>query len=161
MNNRIVYISGALSDVPDSVRPSYLGFYEAIGRTVETFGLVSYVPHLNTDPVSHKNVTPKQVDLIDRTAVTSAILVIAVADNPSLGVGIEVEMACHAAKPVVLLCQQKRLEERRISRLIRGNPSVIGEIVYEDFADALAQLKVFIPSFLTERADSILPSTLK
>jgi hypothetical protein len=62
---------------------------------------------------------------------------------------------------VVLLCQQKRLEERRISRLIRGNPSVIGEIVYEDFADALAQLKVFIPSFLTERADSILPSTLK
>ena len=161
MNNCIVYISGALSDVPDAVRPSYLEFYEAIGRTAEAFGLTPYVPHKNTDPVRHKNVTPKQVDQIDRTAVTSAILIIAVADNPSLGVGIEVEMAYHGAKPVVLVCQRERLEQRRISRLIRGNPSVIGEIVYEGFDDALAQLRIFIPSFLAERANSILPSTLR
>lgn len=160
-NSNIVYVSGALSDVPAAIRPLYLDFYESIGRKVETLGLVAYVPHLNTDPVRHKNVTPKQVDLIDRTAVTSAMLVVAVADNPSLGVGIEVEMAYHANKPVVLVCQRERIEQRLISRLIRGNPAVIHEIIYVDFADARALLETFILSFLKEQAESILPKTLK
>ena len=157
----LVYVSGALSDVPADVRPQYIDFYESIGRMIDQLGLVSYVPHQNTDPVRHKDVTPKQVDYIDRTAVTSAVLVIAVADNPSLGVGIEVEMAYHAAKPVVLVCQNERIQQRRISRLIRGNPAVIGEVIYTDFADALAKLEIFIRSFVAEQTESVLPKTLK
>lgn len=160
MTSTLVYISGALSDVPEGIRQEYLDFYEAIGRMVESVGLVPYVPHQNTDPVRHKDVTPPQVDLIDRTAVTSAILVVAVADNPSLGVGIEVEMAYHASKPVVLLCRKERVDARRISRLIRGNPGVVHEIVYESCDDALTRLEAFIRSFLKERAVSILPRVL-
>ena len=159
--NNLIYISGALSDVPATIRQQYLDFYEAIGNLVSDIGLVPYVPHLNTDPVRHKHVTPGQVDFIDRTAVTSAILVIAVADNPSLGVGIEVEMAYHAAKPVVLVCQQQLLEQRRISRLIRGNPAVTRELSYSDFPDALTQLKEFLVTFIKERSESILPATLQ
>ncbi len=159
--NKLVYISGALSDVPADIRPRYLEFYEAIGRLVESLELIAYVPHLNTDPVRHKHVTPAQVDLIDRTAVTSAELVIAVTDNPSFGVGEEIEIANHAAKPVVLLHQRNRLEQRLISRLIRGNPAVIAEIVFDDFADALIKLESFISSFLKERIKSILPESLK
>ena len=159
--NRLVYVSGALSDVPADIRPRYIEFYETIGRLVESLGLVPYVPHLNTDPIRHKHVTPKDVDLIDRTAVTSAVLVVAVADNPSLGVGIEVEMANHAAKPVVLLCKRELLDQRRISRLIRGNPAIAREIAFEDFADALIKLESFIRSFLEERTVSILPESLK
>ncbi len=148
MVSKLVYVSGALSDVPENIRQKYLDFYESIGRMIESLGLVPYVPHQNTDPVRHKDVTPKQVDLIDRIAVTSAILVVAVADNPSLGVGIEVEMAYHANKPVVLLCHRERLEQRRISRLVRGNPGVLHEIVYESQDGALAELKAFILFFL-------------
>jgi len=156
----LVYVSGALSDVPDGIRQQYLEFYEAIGQIVESVGLTPYLPHQNTDPVRHKDVTPVQVDMIDRTAVTSSILVIAVADNPSLGVGIEVEMAYHAHKPIVLICHRKLVEKRRISRLVRGNPGVIHEIIYEARDDACAQLRNFIHTFLKEQTDSILPRIL-
>lgn len=160
MISTIVYVSGALSDVPDMIRLQYLSFYEAIAERVKSIGLDPYVPHQNTDPIKHKDVTPKQVDFIDRSAVTSAWLVVAVADNPSLGVGIEVEMACHAQKSVILLCSAERVAARRISRLIRGNPSIVHEIVYSDFADALEQLETSIRSLLAEQEKSILPASL-
>lgn len=156
----MVYVSGALSDVPDDIRQYYINFYESIGRMVESVGLTPYLPHQNTDPVRHKDVTPKQVDMIDRMAVTSAMLVVAVADNPSHGVGIEVELAYHAAKPVVLLCHRDRIAERRISRLIRGNPGVVHEIIYVNRDDALIELEAFIRSFLKRQAESVLPRAL-
>jgi hypothetical protein len=157
----LVYVSGALSDLPETLRTQYIAFYEAIGNAVESVGLVPYLPHQNTDPVRHRDVTPKGVDLIDRTAVTSSSLIIAVADNPSLGVGIEVEMAYHASKPVVLLCRRDRLDARRISRLIRGNPAVVRELVYEHESDALEQLEGFLRSWLRERSGGILPASLR
>lgn len=160
MIGNIVYVSGALSDVPQDIRQSYLDFYEAIGRMIESLGLTPYIPHLNTDPVRHKDVTPKQVDLIDRTAVMSSMLVVAVADNPSLGVGIEVEMAYHANKPVVLICRGDKIRERKISRLIRGNPAVVHEIEYFDEADALSLLEGFIVQFLRDAEQSVLPRSL-
>lgn len=158
---KLVYISGALSDLPDELRTQYLEFYEAIGDVVRDLGLEPYIPHQNTDPVRHKDVTPPQVDTIDRTAVTSSVLVIAVADNASSGVGIEVEMANHSSKPVVLICDTKRLVLRRISRLIRGNPAVVHEIRYSGQDDALAQLRTFILSWLQQQENSILPASLK
>lgn len=158
--SRIVYVSGALTDVPEGSRQGYLDFYESIGRLVESLGLTPYLPHQQTDPVRHKHVTPKQVDMIDRMAVTSAMLVIAVVDNPSLGVGIEVEMAYHANKPVVLLCHRERLEQRRISRLVRGNPAIVREIVYTDKDGVLVELKAFIEEFLRQLEESVLPRTL-
>lgn len=144
MTGNTVYVSGALSDVPETIRQQYLGFYEAIGRLIESTGLSAYLPHKNTDPVKHKDVTPKQVDQIDRTAVMSSMLVVAVADNPSLGVGIEVEMAYHANKPVVLICNRDKLRGRRISRLIRGNPAVVCEIEYSEPEEALDQLREYL-----------------
>lgn len=156
-----VYVSGALSDVPEVIHQDYLNFYESIGRVIESLGLTAYLPHQNTDPIRHKHVTPRSVDMIDRIAVTSSILVVAVADNPSLGVGIEVEMAYHAHKPVVLLCHKERIDERRISRLIRGNPGIAYEIIYADRDDALTQLQEVICVFLKDQVENILPHVLK
>jgi 2'-deoxynucleoside 5'-phosphate N-hydrolase len=157
----LAYVSGALSDLPEEVRERYLAFYVAIGELLASCGLEPYVPHLHTDPVKHKDVTPGQVDDIDRTAVTMSVIVVAVLDYPSLGVGGEVEMAYHANKPVVALCQKDRLESRRISRLTRGNPAVAEEIVYRDHMDALAQLGKYIRTFMQCREESILPEVLK
>ena len=158
---RMAYVSGALSDLPAAVREQYLEFYVAIGELLERHGLIPYVPHLHTDPVKHKDVTPEQVDEIDRVAVTSSILVVAVADYPTSGGGIEVEMSYHANKPVVLLCQRDRLAARRISRMIRGNPGVVEEIVYTDQPDALARLDEYLLSFMECRKESVLPEVLK
>jgi hypothetical protein len=158
--SNLVYVSGALSDVPEASRQQYLEFYEEIGHLVESLGLSAYVPHRNTDPVKHKDVTTHQVDFIDRTAVNSSFLVVAVADNPSLGVGIEVEMAHHASKPVVLICHKDKIEQRRISRLIRGNPAVVHEIVYDGQADALVQLKTCLTLIVEALENSVLPDSL-
>ena len=156
-----VYVSGGLSDLPADVRPKFIRFYEDIGKVVESLGLTAYIPHLNTDPIRHKDVTPEQVDLIDRTAVTYSKLVIAVADNPALGVGIEVEMANHAAKPVVLVFHRDLMDQRRISRLVRGNPAVIQEIVYNEFEEALVLIESFLHSFLESQETSVLPTCLQ
>lgn len=160
MAGNLLYVSGALSDVPKGIRRSYIDFYESIGKVVESVGLYPYIPHRNTDPVRHKDVSPREVDIIDRTAVTSAVLIIAVADNPSLGVGIEVEMAYHAHKPVILLCKEERIIERRISRLMRGNPAIVREIIFNDFDEALKELAQYLNAFLKERKESILPDVL-
>lgn len=156
----VVYVSGALTDVPTETRPKYIAFYEDLGRMINNLGLTAYVPHWNTDPVKHKDVTPRQVDLIDRTAVTSAMLVLVVADNPSLGVGIEVEMAYHAGKPVVLLASSERVERRLISRLVRGNPSVTHEILYSTFEQGVQEAEAFIRHFLEDLSQSVLPTIL-
>ena len=158
---KLVYISGALSDLPAGVRDQHLQFYEDLGRAVESIGLEAYVPHLYTDPVRHKTASPALIDRIDRTAVSYSCLVIAVVDYPALGVGIEIEMANHAAKPVLLVCQADRVAQGRISRLARGNPAVQGEILYLDFDDAIQQVLSFLKTFLQEQTAGPLPGPLQ
>lgn len=157
----MIYVSGALTDVPVDLREDYLIFYERIGELVESMGFVAYVPHLHTDPVRHKDVTPSQVDQIDRRAVTSSSLIIAVADNPSLGVGIEIEMAYHADKPVYLLYHKDRLLRGLVSRLVRGNPSISKEIAYVSQTEALQQLQQSLSDWRSDQGKSVLPEILR
>ncbi|MBI4114241.1 MAG: hypothetical protein HY445_00165 [Candidatus Niyogibacteria bacterium] len=60
----------------------------------------------------------------------------------------------------MLLCHRERITERRISRLIRGNPGVVHEIIYVNRSDALIELEAFIRSFLRRQAESVLPRAL-
>lgn len=101
----------------------------------------AFVPHEHYDPVKHAHFTPKEVDANERHQVcklTSVLIVVAVA--PSWGGGIEVEMANNNEVPVILLCQKSKYDDRKISRLLRGNPAVMRIIIYEDTANALYEL---------------------
>lgn len=142
--SKMVYVSGALTDMPEEERVHLRAFYEAIGRLCREFGYAVYLPHIYGDPklVAHK--TPREIDHMDRLAVTLARFVIAYVGVSSAGVGIEIEMAHHAHKPVILLYERVKLEERRISRLVRGSPAVVHEIVFTDFDDVLAQLRALL-----------------
>jgi hypothetical protein len=106
------------------------------------------------------HLTPKDIDRIDRLAVTQAYLMVAYVGVASSGVGIELELAHHADKPAVILYERTKLEERRISRLVRGNPAVIAEISFADFDDALAQLETFLVRFREQIAAEKLPTPL-
>lgn len=158
---KMVYISGALTDMPEEQRVVLRQFYTDLGRVCKEFGFAVYLPHIYGDPklVAHK--TPKEIDEIDRLAVTISCLVIAYVGVPSIGVGIEIEMANHANKPVILLFEKEKMEARRISRLVRGNAAIWEEVAFMDFGHAVARLRMLLAKFKNPDRNAYLPLPLR
>ena len=90
------------------------------------------------------NLTPQEVDHLDRTAVLNSALVIAYIGRPALGPGIEIEIARAAKIPVVVIYEADRLSQKKVSRLARGNPAVVKEISFANKNDAERQLREFL-----------------
>ena len=135
---KFAYFTGKLTGLPEDRRAETLELYEDIAEYVETrFSLKVYLPHKVSDPVAHKDWTPAQIDQLDRRAVTMSSFVIAMVNDDSVGAGIEIELAYHAAKPVFLLVEKDKLDARLVSRLTRGNPTVAVIIGYTDINDML------------------------
>lgn len=132
------YVSGALTggDEIETLKK----FYEQVAEVCVREGIEAYVPHLISDPIGNPNMTPEEVYDLDRKQVTDSNLLIAYVGYPSLGVGLEIEIAREKNIPVVLLMEK----ERRISRMARGNPAVVAEIHFSDFSDALRQLSIWL-----------------
>lgn len=155
-NFPMVYISSPLS----GLSPLDLAKVTIINDLVEKICLESYyypyLPHKHTKPLNEKELTPREVDNIDRTAVTASRALIAYVGIPSLGVGIEVEMAYHAHKPVILLSE----EEDQVSRLMRGNPAVEEHITFHDSAKDLQKKLPIILTRIRRQALG-LPSMLR
>ncbi len=160
MDQFMAYISGALTDMPEARRALLRRLYEDIGECCQMFGLEPYLPHVYGDPVRMADKTPQEIDRIDRQAVTLCYLLVAYVGESSTGVGIEIEMAYHANKPVVLLCEQTKLDARLISRLVRGNPAVKAVIAFTNYEDALMQLKSFLRDFCLKIREEQLPPPL-
>lgn len=146
MSERWVYVAGPLTDMSEARRVVLRKFYEDIGRVCERNGLKAYVPHLASDPVQAAHLTPMEVDVLDRGKVMGAVLVIAYVGEPSTGVGIEVEIANQAGIPVWLLYEQEKFNQRRVSRLVRGNPAAVNcpQIAFADFEVALAAVNAHL-----------------
>lgn len=157
---KTVYISGPLTDMPEKRRVELRAFYDLIAEVCREYGLEPYSPHVYGDPRFVAHLSPQEIDRIDRLAVTQSYLVIAYVGQPAHGVGIEVELANHADKPVVIMYEKAKLAERRVSRLIRGNPAVAGEIIFSDFEDALKQLQNFLTRFRKQIMSEKLPVPL-
>ncbi len=115
-------------------------FYERIAEVSREAGIEAYIPHLVSDPIGNPLMTPEEVYDLDRKQVLDSNLLIAYVGMPSLGVGQEIEIARGNNIPVVLLMEK----DRRISRMVRGNPAVIAEIHFSDFKDALEQLSKWL-----------------
>lgn len=141
-NDKIPYICGPLTELSVGQQESAKSFYERIADLCEKqIGERAFVPHEHFDPVKHANFLPKDVDKAERKQVcerTSLLIVVAIA--PSWGGGIEVEMAYRSNVPVLILCEK----DKKISRLLRGNPAVAGIIYYDSSTDALRTLKEYI-----------------
>jgi hypothetical protein len=161
LGRKSVYIAGPLTDLVPEKRAMLREFYESLGQVCTEFGLEPYLPHQHSDPANQSHLTPQRVDQIDRLAVTQSVLVVAYVGVPSLGVGIEIEIAHHASKPVVILAEQTKIVARRITRMVRGNPAVMSEIAFRDFEDAKIQLHQFLRGFVQAMSDEQLPRPLR
>ena len=136
-----VYISGALTHVPNLDELRIL--YEELGAVCQAFGLSPYIPHKYTDPQNNPNIAPSEVYSRDRAAVESSALLLAHVTLPSTGVGQEIEIAHQKGIPILLL-YEKGSEP---SRMVRGNPSVVGEIIFSTYEEAKAKLAEWLARF--------------
>ena len=137
---KTVYICGPLTELSPELQEKTKRFYEHLANLcAEMTECRAFVPH---DPIKNAVFTPQEVDAAERKQVcerTSLLLVIAVA--PSWGGGIEVEMANRSGIPVIILCERNKLEQRKISRLLRGNPAVVSVIPYNTEEEVIEKLR--------------------
>jgi len=145
---KVPYICAPLTELLAEEQVLAKRLYELLADAcLAIFGARAFVPHEHFDPQKHANYTPTQVDRVERKQVcekTSLLIVVAVA--PSWGGGIEVEMANENDVPVIILCERKKLEQRKVSRLLRGNPAVKATIPYDSNEEAV---KKFMDIFLS------------
>ena len=138
-----IYICGPLTELDSEIIPTVKRLYEIIADVcLEVTGIRAFVPHEHYDPKKNANFTPQEVDGAERDQVcnkTSLLIVIAIA--PSWGGGIEVEMANTSNVPVIILCEKEKLEAKKISRLLRGNPAVKKVITYKTQKDAILSVR--------------------
>lgn len=158
---KYAYISGALTNMSDEARATLRDFYEKLAGICREFGLGAYVPHLVSDPKLAAHLTPQEVDDLDREAVMGSCLLVAYVGVASLGVGIEIEMAYHAHKPVVLLCEKETVDARKLSRLVRGNRMVMEEVLFRDLTEAEEKFRVFLRTFCAAHRDPKIPQHLR
>ncbi|MBT6691089.1 XRE family transcriptional regulator [Candidatus Parcubacteria bacterium] len=141
-----VYISGALTGIPHV--EELKKFYEEIAALCGLLGLEPYVPHLNSDPQAHASISPEEVYKMDSHQVKIADLVIAYIGMPSLGVGQELEISNYEDVPLIILYEG----DKPVSRMAKGNPAVIKQVVFSSYEDALEQLRPALEEFVTSRA---------
>lgn len=149
MLQKIAYVCGPLTELVAEEKIRVKTFYQRIGDACEeVIGSRAFIPHEHFDPEKHGHFKPKEVDKTERYQVcykTSVLIVVAIA--PSWGGGIEVEMANQNNVPAILLCEREKLQARKISRLLIGNPAIKTIIKYDTENEAILKLKEAI-SFL-------------
>ena len=140
------YVCGPLTELSPEEQGGVKRFYEKIADVCEeSLGIRAFVPHEHYDPIKNASFTPQQVDEAERRQVcenTSLLIVVAIA--PSWGGGIEVEMAHRSGVPAIVLCEKEKLEQGKISRLLRGNPAVKAVVMYTSYEEALQALAHFL-----------------
>lgn len=109
-----IYISGALfmSQKLDDQR----ALYEFAESVCQSAGHTCYVPHKHTDPELMANADPVDVYTIDIEQVRKARAIIAFANEPSFGTGMEIMAAVQCDVPVMVF----RRADIKVSRYLRG-----------------------------------------
>jgi deoxycytidylate deaminase len=135
-----LYVSGPLTHLKN---PDIKPFYEKIGQLAESLGYSAHVPHLYTDPVKNADVSPEEVYKIDSDKLADADLMICYVGEPSLGVGMEIEMG-NRHKTLAILVYE---EDQKVARLATGSPNIIEQITFADLEDALEKIKQALQKF--------------
>jgi len=136
---KVPYVCGPLTELPAEIQQQTKELYCKIADVCESsLGVRAFVPHEHYDPIKHADFTPWQVDAAERYQVsekTSVLIVMAIA--PSWGGGIEVEIANKSGVCVVIY----HPADKKVSRLLRGNPAVIGTFSYQNEEQMLGFLE--------------------
>lgn len=134
-----IFFAGPLTNLknPDAIKT----FYERMDAVAKKLGHTTFWAYKSgTDPIKNPDVLPEDVYKRDIQALEKSDIMISYISEPSTGTGIEMEHAEEKKIPVVLVYQKGT----RVSRMTRGNPAVVKQIVYKDESDALTQLEAYL-----------------
>jgi nucleoside 2-deoxyribosyltransferase len=136
-----VYISGALTAISsEDGREKLKNFYKRISETCENQEFQAYLPQVHTDPILYPKYTPSEVYEKNSFQIRKSQLLIAYVGEPSLGVGSELELANQNKIPIILLYE----DGKRVSRHVRGIPSVLKEIRFTSVEDCVYELSQYL-----------------
>lgn len=141
-----VYISAALASASDL--PKARLKYEQLARLISNRGMQPYLPHLSTDPARNAEIIPEVVFQTDLRAMRSSDIILALLDEPSLGVGAELAFAVAEEKTVVAVWEKST----QISRFLEGFLLVNSGITicrYNNLVDILTGLETAASAMLS------------
>lgn len=134
---KTAYMSGGLTRAPEATR----ALYDALKAACAEVGVTLYCPHEHSDPsAGTESMNPSEVYELNKNRVQETEVVVCYVGEPSLGVGIEIEIACEEGKPIILLSEAGS----KISRMARGVPSVVYHIEFESIEDAKRKLQLVL-----------------
>jgi len=134
-----IFFAGPLTDLENPEKTK--AFYGQLAAVTKNMGYDYFWAFLNgTDPIKNPDVSASDVYHRDIEELDKSDMMIAYMGEPSTGTGMEIEHAHQTNKPIVILYEQ----EKRISRMLRGCPGIVKEIVFSSEDDALTQLKAFL-----------------
>jgi nucleoside 2-deoxyribosyltransferase len=132
-----IYLAAALLGAGDLARACEA--YDRVAALLRASGIDVYVPHEHTHPERTRSFRPSEVFDRGMTAIRSSDLVLALLDEPSLGVGVEVALALEEGKRVIGAYETGRRVSRFTLGLIESAPGT-AVIVYDDFDDLAARV---------------------
>ncbi len=134
-----IFFAGPLTDIKEPEKTK--AFYKSLAGVAKNNGFDYFWAFLNgTDPILNPEVTPPEVYKRDMTALNQSDVMIAYVGEPSTGTGLEIEYAYNHQIPVYILYEKNK----KISRMLRGCPAVIGELIFTDDSDGLAQFDILL-----------------
>jgi hypothetical protein len=176
-----IYIACGLTHVPRDVFPSYVAFIHNLAGALATihdvvsvkYALVDSDPQLSTVPQADR---PALCYAWDRRMVEQANLIIADASFPSTGLGIELQIAEAATKPVILLVgdytknrvasahytnpdqteHELQIGSGIVSLMAIGLPAIIQIIPYSDLTEAVRLAILSVNIHISKEADRLL-----
>lgn len=136
-----IFFAGPLTDLkhPDKTK----SFYGKLAEIAKANGFEYFWAFQNgTDPNVERIISAKEVYTRDSKELLKSDLMVAYIGEPSLGVGVEVEIAHTHNIPVYVLYEK----DRWTSRMLRGCPAVKKELIFTDENDALTQFDTLLKS---------------
>src|SRR6266700_1227345 len=149
----IAYFASALTGLVDADKKEIEDLDERVDRicrSYTTYPLVLYRPRKTTSPTENPDIPARGVYDIDQQRVASAHIVILAAIFPSLGAGMELQLALQSGTTVILINKHGQ----KVSRMVLGCPGAIERIEYSDLDDLERQLVTLLDHLLPSIARS-------
>ena len=149
------YFASALTGLTDSELAEIVLLDEKIDEICQKFDgyqLVLYRPRTVTSPVDNPDVPDRTVYEIDQERVASADVIFLAALFPSLGAGMELQIALQSCSSIILL----KKTGQRLSRMVSGCPAIQKVVEFDDLDDleekVFEALNVTLPAIAEFRA---------
>jgi transcriptional regulator with XRE-family HTH domain len=148
----VAYFASALTGLSDEQINEVAELDERVNTFCTEYSHYSvalYRPRLKTSPTGNPDVTPREVYDIDQERVASSDLVFLATIFPSLGAGMEIQLALQSCSSIILL----KKKDQSLSRMVTGCPAVIEIVEYSSLAELDEKLAIAMDSLLPRIAE--------